>query len=52
MLYMVREGHVDTARDIVLVMLVNKRVSPCAPCKALSCVGVYDLLRTCVICLP
>ena len=27
MLYMVKEGHLDTARDIVLVMLVNKCAS-------------------------
>ncbi len=27
MLYMVKEGHLDTARDIVLVMLVNMCVS-------------------------
>ena len=27
MLYMVKEGHLNTARDIVLVMLVNKCVS-------------------------
>ena len=36
MLYMVREGHLDTARDIMLVMLVNKCASHHAPCKPLS----------------
>ena len=53
MLYMVKEGHVDTARDIVLIMLVNRCASHCAPCNALSCVIVIDLLVMCVIfCLP